>query len=465
MPQAAKSRVRVRKAPARPRAARARVARAPAERPMVRSAPAKAEYSFSNLGPIGKGGRLAGAALGGYLGGPAGSALGSVLGGAGGHLLGRIFGSGDYVTSGDQVKYNVLANSAQVPQFGHGKNVVNIRHREYLGDVITSSTIGAFQLTDYPIQPGLVGSFPWLAQVCGSTFQQYRINGMVFEFRSMSADALNSTNTALGSVVMATDYDSKDATFTSKQEMENTEFGVSCKPSSCMMHAIECARNQTAVSELYIRAGSVPSGADIRLYDMGRFSIATSGFQAASVNVGELWVSYDITLLKAIQQPPGFLIPSAHYQLNPANLATAVLSVLSTNAGIDTIGLSIDSTGLILRWPVSIPVNSQWMVVLHHQTNAGGAANATVINTALSNGMVGLDIQGTPSSPGHGWASPNPSPGTAVRELTSVTFLKYSGGATPAALPTLTFTAPTVPLASYLNGDLYVTMINGGIAF
>lgn len=142
---------------------------------------------------------------------------------------------------------------------------------------------------------------------------------MVFEFRSMSADALNSTNTALGSVVMCTDYDSADVPFSSKQQMENTEFGVSCKPSSNMIHAIECAPKVTTATELYVRARNIPAGTDIRLYDWGKFYIATSGFQGTNVNCGELWVSYDITLIKAIEQPPGYLNNFIDYNLAGTN--------------------------------------------------------------------------------------------------------------------------------------------------
>jgi len=276
-------------------------------------------YTYEKPGPWGRIGSAAGRMVGGAIGskyglGKAGAAIGSKIGSYA-HYIGKIFGSGDYITASDGVKSNSLMNpSPQAPQFA-GQRAVRIRHREFLGDIITSATPGAFNIQKFSINPGLSASYPWLSQVCGATFQQYRINGQVYEYRSMSADALTSTNTALGQVIMATDYDSKDSPFTTKQQMENTMFGVSCKPSSCMIHAIECARNQTSVSELYVRPFAVPDGTDPRLYDMGNFYVATNGMQGASVNVGELWVSYDITFFKEIQQPPLFIAPVASYDL------------------------------------------------------------------------------------------------------------------------------------------------------
>lgn len=60
------------------------------------------------------------------------------------------------------------------------------------------------------------------------------IEGMYLEYRTMSADALNSTNTALGQVIMSAQYNAGNPDFTNKQEMENYEGGVSVKPSqSC----------------------------------------------------------------------------------------------------------------------------------------------------------------------------------------------------------------------------------------
>nr|WAE43130.1 MAG: capsid protein [Cressdnaviricota sp.] len=220
----------------------------------------------------------------------------TLLGTVGAHLgdaVSSIVGLGSY-----NIKKNCLTLDPMPVKNINDRGGVTVRHREYLGDVITSSTIGAFNINSYSINPGQEGTFPWLSQIAAN-YEQYEIQGMIFEYRTMSANSLNSTNTALGTVIMATDYNAINPTFAQKSEMENYEYGTSCKPSSSMVHPIECARRQTVLSDLYTRAGAVPAGADVRMYDLGNFQIATTGFQAASVNIGELWVTYQVSFLKA----------------------------------------------------------------------------------------------------------------------------------------------------------------------
>lgn len=236
-----------------------------------------------------------GGIAGGYLGGPAGAVVGRTAGSLMGHGIKSLTGFGDYL-----VKKNSLLSPGNPPSIRNGAlpgGSTIISHKEYLGDIISSSSANTFDLRSYDINPGLSDSFPWLGQVAPN-FQQYKILGMAFEYRTMSADALNSTNTALGQVIMATNYDALADDFQSKAEMENSAYAQSVKPSSSCLHLIECDTSTLPINELYLRAGSVPSGADKRMYDLGKFQIATNGFQGTSVNCGELWVSYQVMLLK-----------------------------------------------------------------------------------------------------------------------------------------------------------------------
>jgi len=71
------------------------------------------------------------------------------------------------------------------------------------------------------------------------------MHGMVFEFVSTSANALNSTNTALGQVICATNYNSSAAIYANIAEALNSEFSTCTKPSESVMHMIECAPAQS----------------------------------------------------------------------------------------------------------------------------------------------------------------------------------------------------------------------------
>lgn len=70
-----------------------------------------------------------------------------------------------------------------------------------MSDVISSSA-GVFNGLVYKINPGNPETFPWLSSIA-SNFEAYRIEGLVFEYKTMSADALNSTNTALGQIILS----------------------------------------------------------------------------------------------------------------------------------------------------------------------------------------------------------------------------------------------------------------------
>lgn len=136
--------------------------------------------------------------------------IGKNIGTGVGGFFSKIFGGGAYT-----VKNNSIMTDAGPPVWSDDGSVT-VKHREFLQDVSGSV---AFTLQAFAINPGLFGTFPWLSAL-GANFEQYDLRGLVLEFKSTSASALNSTNTALGVVIMSTNYDTLDSNFTSKQQME-----------------------------------------------------------------------------------------------------------------------------------------------------------------------------------------------------------------------------------------------------
>lgn len=258
--------------------------------------------------------------------GDAGHAIAGAPGRALGGLLNRaiyaLTGFGDYT-----VQRNALLETNGPPSVeNRGKEFV-VRHREFIQDVYTASgtanSPSPFAIQAYSINPGNFNMFPWLSGIADK-FQQYRMEGMVLDFRSNYSDAVVTTNGALGTVVLATQYNSGASAFTSKPQMENTQFCQSAKPSQSVLHPIECARSQNVLSELYIRTGAVPSGEDVKTYDFGDFYIATVGIPlgaaGAAVNIGELWSSYQIALLKPIiSTSPSTYVDSGFAHITVAN--------------------------------------------------------------------------------------------------------------------------------------------------
>ena len=263
-----------------------------------------------------------GALGGGLLGGPSGAALGS----SAGSLISRITGFGDY-----KVSRNSISMGTSVPTFRSNKGGVVLCHREFLTDVSGST---GFALNDYEINPGLARSFPYLSSIAYN-FEEYEFRGLVFEYRPSSGMAVSSTASSLGVVILATDYDVLNTTFTSKQQMESYEFATATIPFTECIHPVECARGSGVLDNLYTRVGAIPPNADQRMYDLGRFQIATSGMQSV-YTVGELWVSYDI-ILKKPRLAPTLGVSYAHFVESPSGTAATATTFGTTGAYLNAL--------------------------------------------------------------------------------------------------------------------------------
>jgi len=227
--------------------------------------------------------------------GDVGSNIGRWVGTRLGDLVSHITGFGDYEIEGNSIMNGGMSPLQVQNSMDRGGYIV--RHREYICDIMATT---AFTNQEFDLNPGLVTTFPWLAGIA-QNFEEYAFRGLIFEFKSMSSDAVlsSSTSSALGSVIMATQYNTLSPKFTSKVAMENFQFACSNKPSQTFIHPVECKKSWTPVTQLYVRNGlqAVYSG-DQRLYDLGTFNIATVGCQAAGGVLGELWASFEIELFK-----------------------------------------------------------------------------------------------------------------------------------------------------------------------
>lgn len=225
-------------------------------------------------------------------------ALGGQLGNIASKLFNRILGKGDYVAGPEHVDRNSLLMPRQansVPFMHSDQGMVRVCHREYIGD-ITTSVLPVRR--EYVIQPSNGALFPWLANFARS-FEQYRLMGMVIEYVATSGNAVSSTNAALGSISMATQYNLRTAPFPNKRSLLNHYFSVSGAPSTNLSHPIECKDMYDPYKSYYIRTeAQLQVGAwDERLSDYGMFQLITQGSQAIYTG-GELWVTYDVMLFK-----------------------------------------------------------------------------------------------------------------------------------------------------------------------
>jgi hypothetical protein len=374
-------------------------------------------------------------------GGEIGQSLGRGLGG-----LADLFisGKGDY-----QVKTNSLMGGIYLPaaMHGDGRQLTRVKHREYITDINAAS---AFTVQSFPINPGQIGTFPWLSQMA-EAFEEYRIDGMIFEFKTLSADYTTAASAALGYVIMATEYNSTLPNFADKHVMNNYFFSNDGKPSESFCHPIECARNLNPLSELYVRTGSVPSGSDQRFYDLGNFQIATGGNTGTGV-VGELWCVYDIVFMKPkLIDSLGLQLLTDHYSLVATNLQGSAPLGLTTpgqkpNAG-SNLGTNIDPTGKILTFPPNLADGTYLVEYLCKGTSAATTA-PVVSGTNISFAQVWEGD--TLTSVSNGGQTVTTYFQSFVGVISGPGALLTWGGA--GGLPT----SPT-------SADLWITQINGGI--
>lgn len=250
--------------------------------------------TFSNVGT----------AAGMAAGGPAGATIGRVIGSG----LSAITGYGDYEVSMNTLN-RVSTSVDMVPAFVRNDHSVRVTHREFVRDLVVPDGPSGFVNATERINPTNSLLFPWLASMARQ-YQQYRIHGMIVEYKSMSSDYAASG--PLGTVCIATNYNVLDKPYASKIALENSEFAVSCKPSMSLVHALECDPKVTGRDILYVRdlyAQSTDTS-DARLYDAGLLQIATAGLPGTpGSTMGEIWVSYDIEFYKPVL-PVGVSTPT-----------------------------------------------------------------------------------------------------------------------------------------------------------
>lgn len=350
----------------------------------------------------------------------------------------KISGSGAYDIPAHST---VVTNVNSPPSFGPEKTIIT--HREYIGDVFSST---GFNLTKYDVNPGLETTFPWLSGLA-INYEKYRPLGMVFEFKSTSANALNSTNTALGTVIMASRYNGvSESQPQSKMEMEQIENAISFCPAESGMHPIECALNFNPLNILYVRSGDTPAGQSEQFYDVCDFYIATQGMQAADVNIGELWVTYKIELITPVLSAGqvGDQINFANYTLGSGVTTSAYFNGASSELNVSNMELTF--TGTTITMPENIVTGCyllNWFLL--------GASGATSAPTVSFTNAAALPIfLGNTTS----------RPTSTAQTATSQSILQAFYVTGPGAV--ITFSGGTL-IGSQSSGGVLITQLPGDL--
>lgn len=392
-------------------------------------------------------GSMGGMAIGNMIAPGIGGELGSKAGSALGEALGRGFraltGWGDYAVAQNSLLYP----DKVVPSFG--PDTIRVRKREFITNIVASTDFSNFT---FSVNPGLDDTFPWLSNLAHS-YEQYRWNGLIFEYVSQSAVAISATNQiSLGTVCLAADYNAIDAPYINMPQMLSTMFSNSGRPSDNIMMAVECAPTDTPNKLYYVRSGDQPSGSDLRLYDMLSFQVGVDGLPSGTEdqNIGQLWANYDVTFCKSVQNTQvGFDLNTDHYIM----VAPSTSAYFGTSQTLkEGSGLGTTVTTTELRFPPSL--ESGFYLMIYAVTGASTANVAPTITAGQINSVATVAakqvwVNDTASFRSNGGST---STSLIVMQIFEIlhrdAFVVFSVGTLPGT--------PTF-------GDLIITQVNGEI--
>lgn len=289
---------------------------------------------------------------------------------------------------------------------------VIVSKREYVMRVVVPPTPSDFSVTSLAINPGLSGVFAWLSQVAAN-YDEYELRHLVFHYKPVISVA--SQSGAMGSVVIACNYNAGAPKFESFREMVEYSGAMETRICDQAFFGIECdPKKGQSGDHMYVRTGAVPSDEDIKTYDTGLFQIATSDINAtdypAGTLLGHLYVEYDVVLGKPklyASLGKGILgdlfrtsTCSKGLPLNGLfkNAANSIGGYMSTSYGrglhyqlpdnfVGTIMVNVFCIGTMSSGDMSVPITANGEVTPRNICGTTGASsqNGVANTTSLSN--------------------------------------------------------------------------------
>lgn len=334
--------------------------------------------------------------IGKFVGGSVGAALdkrygntgifegaGKAIGGFMGNTAAKVTGFGDYTVTSN----TLLGRQGHAPPT-FGEDSIRVRKTEYITNINMTDD---FQVSTFPINPGLKQTFPWLSNIAAN-YEQFYMHGMIFMYKTTSSAAIASdTDLGLGQVIMATDYDALDAEFQNQSQMLGSMFSNSTIPSHSLMHAVECDNKAQPYRLYYVRQGDPPANSDLRLYDPGKFGLATNG-PANYTGAGQLWVSYDISFYKSVQNVQlGFGLSNARWTFDATNTSPSpgLFASAAVTELFDNIGMTLDSAATTIT--VNFPgIIDSGFFRCSLAITSKDSANVSVITISDTTGLVAV---------------------------------------------------------------------------
>jgi hypothetical protein len=279
----------------------------------------------------------------------------------------------------------VITSVGKPVYVNRGSNCM-IRHREYVTDIIGSSSDYEVVLNQ-PINPGNVNLFPWLS-AAASRYESYLFKRLRFSFET------SASTVTTGYVLIAVDYDPLDPPPLTKTVAFNYESSVKGAVWQCFTHN-SASQNLTKRRTYFVGYPTSPS-AELADWDTGNLFIATGGLGSESP-IGELWVEYEVELMTPQLNNGGALFAIGNRFTGAANQTSQ--KPFGTSADINIAGgnlnlLTYDGTQTLSRFVTALLFPSQFLMVFqvtgvgltafNHVTNVPGDGSAVVFATNIN---------------------------------------------------------------------------------
>lgn len=194
--------------------------------------------------------------------------------------------SGNAIVQGRDVALPAAMNAVNItptPVLKTTDKGTVVRHREFLDNVQGSSI---YDVASYAINPGLAETFPWLYNTA-KNYEKYKVRKLIVSLLT------NTGSQSVGTYGMAIDFNAADSAPNTEQQLMAFQGATNSSVWNSCKLVVDKMNRESAYRELFVRTAAVPSGEDIKTFDLGTLYVYTVG-AANDVLLGKLYLEYEI---------------------------------------------------------------------------------------------------------------------------------------------------------------------------
>jgi len=293
---------------------------------------------------------------------------------------------------------SIMTNPAPVMVANNKNHSITVRHREMVA--LIQGSVG-FNGQGLVVNPGNEGVFPWLAGVA-QKYEFYKVNRMSFQYETMKGSS------SAGAVYMAVDLDVKDSPPESAMNVMSYDNAVRGPVWSPLVLNLDKKDMGHFTKERFVRMTGDTAG-DSRSCDVAKILVYAAGCADAS-NIGELYVDYEIVLIKPqVNNAP-------IWETNSAEIIPPVLSGVAKAAPFGTaptilggLPVSVNAVGDTLTID---RVGDYIFNMSSYGTGLGANGIPNVTSTSTTRGLNGINLLSGLQALGNIYASVKQAPGT-----------------------------------------------------